>query len=124
MKTAKNINKSIAYGKKTGRLDTNLISDTYHTFGELYAHRGQLFITLCNYLGTFTNKDVWKSWRHHDGSSWNGWFIAGINHAEGEQLSYHLPLEKFYDLHVPEIERAPLWDGHTPADVLERLKSL
>lgn len=110
--------------EKPGGIDTNLISDGYHTFGELYDHRIQLFITMCNYLGTFTNKDVWKSKKHHDGTSWNGWFIAGINHEKGEQISYHLPIDRFYDLHVPELEKAPEWDGHTSNDVLERLKKL
>jgi hypothetical protein len=25
---------------------------------------------------------------------------------------------------APELEKAPEWDGHTPADVLDRLKAL
>jgi hypothetical protein len=31
-------------------MDTNRISDGYHTFGELYDHRIQLFIALCKMM--------------------------------------------------------------------------
>ena len=54
----------------------------------------------------------------------HGWFIVGIREESGRQITYHLP-ERFW----PEatsiarvLERAPVWDGHTSADVLVRLK--
>lgn len=128
MKTAKAINQSIDFGKKSGRLDTNLISDTYHTFGELYEHRVQLFVTLCNLAyrshGNGAYGIPWKSKLHHDGTSWAGWFIAGIGTEKGKQISYHLPIEKWDELRVVVYDKAPEWDGHTPADVLERLKEM
>lgn len=99
------------------KVDTNKISDGYHTFGELYDHRCRLFIKLAS-----VSKDSWKSLRHSDGSSWDGWFIMGIGKKAGEQITYHLPM-KFWDSSkwVFEIDTAPEWDGHTPSDVLERL---
>ncbi len=53
-----------------------------------------------------------------------GWFVAGVGLKPGEQITYHLPLEMFDDVQVPELEKAPSYDGHTAADVLERLKRL
>jgi hypothetical protein len=106
----------------TIKTDEVEISDGYHTFTQLYDHRIRLYITLCNYLHVFANKDCWKSKKHSDGSVWEGWFLAGIGKDKGHQITYHLPMSVFYDLHVPELEHAPEFDGHTPEDVLERLK--
>lgn len=114
------------------KLDTNLISDGYHTFKELYDHRIALFITLCNFIALPTKrfkkaqgKQIpWKSLKHSDGSEWDGWFIAGIGFEKGEQLTYHLPIQEWDKLKVNEWEKAPEYDGHTPNDVIERLLSL
>ena len=101
--------------------DTNKISDGYHTFGELYEHRITLFIALCKLI---RQGNTWRSKKHSDGSEFEGWFIMGINTAPGEQISYHLPLSKWDDTDfVDELELAPIWDGHTSADVLARLKA-
>lgn len=109
---------------KNLEVDTNLISDGYHTFGELYEHRIALFIVLCNYLEGITQDFIWKSKKHHDGTMFDGWFIAGIGKARGEQISYHLPMNKWDLLKVDELDKAPEWDGHTPKDVVERLLKL
>lgn len=112
---------------KNSGIDTNKVSDGYHTFGELYEHRVELFITLCRVLGYIQEYDVfiWKSKLHHDGTSFDGWFIMGIGDRSGFQISYHLPLSKWDDCaFVTEHEKAPDWDGHTSSDVLERLKQL
>jgi hypothetical protein len=112
---------------KTHAIDTNLISDGYHTFGELYEHRIVLFIALAKELLKRKAKKipVWKSRQHDDGAEWAGWFIVGIGEAEGAQMTYHLPTSKWDECaFIPERERAPKWDGHTPSDVLERLKRL
>jgi hypothetical protein len=110
------INKFITDNK----VDTNLISDGYHTFGELYDHRIALYIMLCNCLKTIV--PVWKSKTHHDGSVWDGWFIMGIYESAGYQISYHLPMS-YWDLtsFAQTREQAPQFDGHTSADVLERI---
>ena len=48
-------------------------SDGYHTFDELYDHRCLLFCMISAGIAG------WKSRKHHDGSEWEGWFIAGCN---------------------------------------------
>lgn len=119
---------------------TGLLSDGYHTFDELYDHRITLFIALCRVGDGFRQSlkehgelpehlaRLWKPWRsktHHDGSSWDGWFIMGIGKEKGEQISYHLPLSRWEETDFAEtLDKAPEWDGHTSADVLERIKAL
>lgn len=108
-------------------INTNLISDGYHTFGELYSHRITLFIALCRYKeGQGWNGEatgVWRSKKHSDGSVWDGWFILGINKLPGEQITYHLPDKEWDNCSFAEtLDQAPEFDGHTSSDVLERLK--
>ena len=103
---------------------TGETSDGYHTFNELYEHRHTLFIILCNLLEPKMYGKVWKSRLHSDGTMFDGgWFIAGIETPEG-QATYHLPIKKWDELNVLELDRAPEWDGHTADDVLKRLSSL
>ena len=62
---------------------------------------------------------------HSDGSEWAGWFILGYETEPGRQITYHLPLDKWYQcLFARILEKAPEWDGHTSNDVLQRLKNL
>lgn len=93
------------------------VSDGYHTFNELYDHRAVLFAVICNEHPHL----AWKSKLHHTGDMFDGMFIVGLNTSHG-QISYHYDL-KLWDLFVvPELERAPEWDGHTPADAVKRLE--
>jgi hypothetical protein len=125
-------------GKKI--IDSNLISDGYHTFGELYEHRIALYIALCKmkarqnaayndrreWIEEADEKPplVWKTKVHSDDSVWDGWFLLGVNHEKGKQITYHLPMAKWEECaFASEIKKAPEWDGHTSADVLERLKN-
>lgn len=110
-------------------VDKGEISDGYHTFNELYEHRIALFIALCHIYSNdgyqpANKRMVWKSKVHSDGSSMDGWFIAGIGVFEGEQISYHLSMDKWDILHAKELEKAPSWDGHTSKDVVKRLMEL
>lgn len=116
--------------------------DGYHTFDELYDHRITLFIALCSQLslrrdfgeeivpgkmvGIQKSYDVWRSKTHSDGNpSYEGWFIMGIGKEKGEQISYHIPLSRWDEACFAEtLEKAPPFDGHTSADVLQRLKQL
>ncbi len=105
--------------------------DGYHTFDELYDHRITLYIALCKHkhdLYAIENPGKHKIWRskvHSDGSIWDGCFILGIGTNKGEQITYHLPLSRWDETDfVEEIEKAPEWDGHTPEDVLARIKKL
>lgn len=109
-------------------------SDGYHTFTELYEHRVTLFIALARHridMVTLSNTDakhgVWRSKQHHigGGDMYPGWFVMGIRKEHGLQISYHLPIDRWEETDFAEtLENAPEWDGHTPADVLKRLKIL
>lgn len=100
-------------------LSTKDISDGYHTFGDLYHHRAILFASLLS-----AHKDLaWKSWKHHDGTMFDGMFIVGIQTPDG-QYSYHYNPEYwdvFKDIEV--LDFAPEYDGHKPEDI-GRLLSL
>lgn len=94
------------------------VSDGYHTFNELYNDRCVLFAVICN-----TYKDVsWKSWLHSDGSMFNDYFIVGITTVEGS-FTYHYHKSKWDLFEVNVLDNAPVWDGHTAADI-SRLLSL
>jgi hypothetical protein len=102
------------------------ISDGYHTFDELYDHRITLYIALCKELAKNPLTDnTWRSQLHADGSNYDGWFILGIFKEKGNQITYHIPNERWEETNFAKtLDKAPEFDGHTPADVLERIKSL
>ena len=95
-------------------------SDGYHTFNELYHHRAILFSII---VKTFSDK-AWKSLRHHDGTMYDGMFIVGIDTPDG-QATYHYDIDPYWDMfECRELECAPEWDGHTPAQAIERIGRL
>lgn len=95
-------------------------SDGYHTFNELYHHRAVLFSII---VKTFSDK-AWKSLRHHDGTMYDGMFIVGIDTPDG-QATYHYDIDPYWDMfECRELECAPEWDGHTPAQAIERIGGL
>lgn len=115
--------------------------DGYHTFDELYDHRITLYIALCRSMQdfefhgdmrnngpAFNHKIVWRSKRHSDGDLCFGTgtqFVMGIRTAKGDQITYHIPIERWDETTFAEtLEYAPEWDGHTSDDVLDRLKGL
>ena len=99
---------------------TGETSDGYHTFNELYHHRAVLFSVI---VKAFEDK-AWKSRKHHDGSMYDGMFIVGIETPYG-QATYHYDMEPYWEMFCcKEIERAPEWDGHTPAQAIERIGKL
>lgn len=101
--------------------DRSQISDGYHTFDELYQHRHALFLNLMR-----QNRHMaWASKVHSDGTSFDGWFIAGIETPAG-QISYHLPdvlWAVVEDMGVT-VDKPPPWDGHTAEDVCLRLMEM
>jgi len=113
-----------------GEENTGLISDGYHTFDELYEHRITLFIALCKQIYKPGNINtcpyhVWRSELHADGSKFDGWFIMGIGTENGKQITYHLPIIRWAETDFANtLPNAPEFDGHTPKDVLERIKNL
>ena len=130
------------------------LSDGYHTFDELYEFRKMYNAVLFNewakaepshfevknesgstitlvYNSHFDKPvvpkyNVHKSWRHNDGELCfgGGWFIVSAMLPTG-LISNHYK-EKDWDLfQVPEVEKALYeFDGHTPQDVLIRLRNL
>lgn len=110
--------------------DRGKVTDGYHKFSELYEHRIANYMAL---LKTIFDRDcslrrpwyIWKSKAHSDGSVWDGWFILGIYTNPGEQITYHLPISKWDECSFARVlDKAPEWDGHTSADVIQRLNSL
>lgn len=94
--------------------DKQEMSDGYHTFAELYSHRCDLFAFICN-----NNKHAaWKSLNHsiEDSDMYEDYFIVGIETLEG-QYTYHYHIREWDKFDVPELYRAPKWDGHKPSDI-------
>jgi hypothetical protein len=104
-------------------------SDGFHTFRELYAHRHALFLLLLTWAPP--QAAPWWSRRHDRqqeetgiGLMFDGYVIAGLETPVGA-VTYHLP-ESYADTlaaipGVRELAYAPRWDGHSPADVVQRL---
>lgn len=98
-------------------------SDGWHSFDELYHHRTILFASLCNYVQATDaeGKDLaFKSWKHSDGTMYDGMFLAGVWTRMG-WVTYHCEAEFWDYFDVPELAHAPEWDGAMPEDGLHRL---
>ena len=101
-------------------LNNGETSDGYHTFNELYHHRAVLFSVI---VKAFPDK-AWKSKQHNDGTMYDGMFIVGIDTPEG-QATYHYDIDPYWGMFkCRELKRAPEWDGHTPAQAIERIDKL
>lgn len=96
------------------------LSDGYHTFNELYHHRAVLFSAICNSMPD----KAWKSKLHDTGDMYEGMFIVGIETPNG-QATYHYDIEPYWDMFkVKEFDKAPKWDGHTPAEAIKRIADI
>lgn len=104
-------------------MSTEEVSDGYHTFAELYRYR-MLYNLHAALAWSATGIPVVRSKRHHDGEPCFGgeYFVVVAELATG-QVSNHYKL-KHWDLFrgIPEVDRAPEWDGHTPAEAADRLE--
>ncbi|NMF27937.1 hypothetical protein [Cellulosimicrobium aquatile] len=98
-------------------------SDGFHTHAELYAYRRVYNAALFNEWHRLGEWDVVKSWRHSDGelAFGGGWFIVVATLPTG-QISNHYQAEHWNLFQIPERDLAPDYDGHTPAEALERLQ--
>lgn len=106
---------------KTFKIVNGDISDGYHTFDELYEHRCLLWIAFCLERHSQHPEEKAAFWlRDH----YEGWDLLATD-LLNKQVSYHIP-KKFrylYEGIVHEIlGRSWEFDGHTPADVLQRLE--
>lgn len=93
--------------------------DAYHTMEELYEHRTVLFALVCSRFPDM----AWKSEKHSDGTSEQGWFIAGLETPYG-QITYHQKSFYWNLFDCKILDKAPEYDGHTPGHVLTRLSQL
>jgi hypothetical protein len=101
-------------------------SDGYHTFKELYEFRKVYNAALFNEWAKINKYDVHKSKKHSDGEDCfgGGWFIVVAILPTG-QISNHYELKDWDLFNLPVVDKAKYeWDGHSPQDVLERLKQL
>lgn len=102
-------------------------SDGYHTFDELYRFRLLYNAALFNEWAAQKKYKVHKSWHHadapHDPIFGGGWFVVMAELPTG-QISNHYAAEAWDKFKVQETPVAHAWDGHTPADVADRLEAL
>ena len=115
-----NVNPIIASMKNSSDLDSKQISDTRHTFYDMYDYRRELFCTLCNKSKEYS----WKSKKHFDeenDSMFNGCFVVGLDTPVGP-ITMHFKLEHWDDFDITELEYAPKYDGHNPKDDIRRIR--
>lgn len=105
--------------------DSGEISDGYHTFNELYEFRKLYNAALFNEWGKQKLYKVHKSWHHsdapHDPIFGGGWFIVMAELPTG-QISNHYEASDWDLFKIPETPVAHAFDGHSPADVAQRLE--
>lgn len=102
-------------------IDTQNISDGYHTFKELYQHRNLLFINICVAMAKAMPELTWWNVGHYD-----GYFCLYLLTDVG-QISYHIEMEYLpiiKDLIRKALPDVDVFDGHTSGDVVERLRRL
>lgn len=92
------------------------LSDTYHSFDDLYKHR-----TVLTALAFIYIPYAWKSKIHDDGSMYDGMFIVGAPTPTG-MISYHYDIEYWNIFKIPELPHAPKFTGYTDNDVLTRIE--
>ena len=114
--TIKSIQKRINVYKETGA-HIGAINDTYHSFDDLYDHRMVLTALAFIHLPY-----AWKSKKHAEGDMFDGMFIVGAPTPDG-MITYHYDLEYWDMFKLPELPHAPEFDGHTPEDVINRIKN-
>lgn len=96
--------------------------DEYHTMEELYDYR-----MLYNAMAANARPDISvKSLRHSDGEycfgANSGYFVVSMNLPTG-QVNNHYKTKDWDQFQIPEVERAPEWDGHTPDTAAARLRA-
>lgn len=102
---------------KEAGMSVGELSDTYHSFNDLYDHR-----MILSAFAMMNMPYAWKAKTHEDGSMFDGMFVVGAPTPDG-MITYHYDLEYWNLFKIPEIPHAPHFDGHTPEDVINRIKS-
>jgi hypothetical protein len=102
------------------------VSDGYHTFSELYEFRKAYNAVLFNEWAIQDKYDIHKSKKHFDGEDCfgGGYFIVVAMLPTG-QITNHYKLSDWNLFDCKTTDKAKYeFDGHTPADVLDRLLGL
>lgn len=129
MDNAAFLNESIRVFNEMKAINTDAISDGYHTFGELYKFRLLYNALLFNEWAAAGKYGVQKSMRHSDGELCFGgdWFIvcAMLPGLPSGLISNHYRIEDWDKFNVPIVGRSEYeYDGHTAADVMARLQHM
>lgn len=135
------INNTIKNAKEELGMETDLISDGWHSFGDLYNFRMAYNAIAVNSLyeldvienGYVAQRPaaksngyrIHKSWKHHDGEYCFGeekkWFIVAAKLPTGV-ITNHYKAEYWDLFKIPEVEKSIFpFDGHTAQDALERI---
>jgi hypothetical protein len=107
---------------------TRITGETSDTFNELYRFRllynAALFNEWASYSYAGPVESVHKSIRHATGEECfgGGWFVVMAQLPTG-QISNHYELKDWDLFKVPVEPHAAPWDGHTAADVADRLQA-
>ena len=124
MKTVLEFVNSLVRDTLTGD-EIRTISDGYHTFEELYDFRLVFNACLFNEWAERGIYKVHKSHKHGDGEECfgGGWFVVMATTPFG-QISNHYRDSHGGIFQCEEREFADDWDGHTAADVADRLRKV
>lgn len=120
-KNTKILNKVIKFLYDRWLIDGNEISDTIHTFGELYDYRMLYNALWVNEIANNPEYRVFKSIRHNDGNlcfNREGWFIVVVVLPNGKVIDNHYETKYWNLFKCQELEKSDIpYDGHTPNDV-------
>lgn len=104
-------------------INTKLVSDGHHTFGELYEFR-MYYNALAAVALSEWGIPVSKSNKHNDGHypfDDDTWFIVVMELPTG-QVSNHYRMEYWDLFRVPEHDISPVvYDGHNSQDAAQRM---
>jgi hypothetical protein len=101
-------------------VETDLVSDGFHTFGELYVQRAHL-LALATAL---TMMRTSRSRLHEDGTMFEGMFWVGtMSPVDQRPVTFHID-EKHWQLfdHAETLDNAPPFAGESSADVMLYIK--
>lgn len=100
--------------------------DGYHTFDELYQYRMAYNALLFNEWYKQGKYNVHWSRKHSDGELCfgGGWFVVVAETPDG-QITNHYELKDLqWFAAIEEREMAVEWDGHTPQQAFERMRTM
>ena len=118
------LNKVIKFLKGKNMINSKKISDSHHTFEELYEFRVLYQSLLFNEWAKTGEIEVYKSKKHHDGEpSFGGDTFIVVAMLPIGQISNHYKL-KYWDLfQIPEHKKSIYdYDGHDSKEVIQRVK--